>query len=240
MIATPLAGRGRRAVLANVVVGGLAATTTAVAWRRWGGARSTLAASATVAAATLVEKLGTTTGVPFGRYAYSGALRPRVAGVPMAVPAAWFVMALPARETAHAVLGPSSPVSSRVALGAAGLTAWDLFLDPQMTAEGHWQWRRPGRYRGIPATNFLGWFATSLALMILLESVLPPAEAADPAAVALYAWMAVMQTLGFALFFRDPLVAVVGGLAMLPLAVVAARRAGLVTPLRARRGGGDG
>jgi putative membrane protein len=35
--------------------------------------------------------------------------------------------------------------------------------------------------------------------------------------------MSVMQTLGFARYFRDPLVAAVGGAAMLPTAVIAAR-----------------
>ncbi len=54
----------------------------------------------------MVERVGTTTGWPFGRYTYTGRLRPAVAGVPIVVPAAWWAMALPAREVAHAVLGP--------------------------------------------------------------------------------------------------------------------------------------
>ncbi len=33
-----------------------------------------------------------------------------------------------------------------------------------------------------------------------------------------YAFMAVMETVGFARYFRDPLVAAVGGAAMLPIA----------------------
>src|SRR5262245_51193784 len=57
MVATPLLPRGRRAVAASCVVGGLAATTAVAAARRWGPERA-LAAFATVAAATtLVEKL---------------------------------------------------------------------------------------------------------------------------------------------------------------------------------------
>ena len=59
---------------------------------------------------------------------------------------------VPAREAAHAALGRrSTPGLRAVALGAAALTAWDLFLDPQMTAEGYWRWDRRGRYRGHPA-----------------------------------------------------------------------------------------
>ena len=87
MVITPLLPRGRRALAASVVVGGLAATTGAAAQRRWGTERA-LAAFATVATATtLIERIGTTTGLPFGRYRYTGALRPTVAGVPAAGPA---------------------------------------------------------------------------------------------------------------------------------------------------------
>jgi hypothetical protein len=58
--------------------------------------------------------------------------------------------------------------------------------------------------------------------MAALEALLPPTAAmADAALVGEYGWMAVMQTLGFAAFFGDPTVAVVGGAAMLPPAAVA-------------------
>ena len=61
--------------------------------------------------------------------------------------------------------------------------------------------------------------------MALLEVVLPPqGRARRRAPSATYGWMAVMQTLGFAVFFRDPLVALVGGAAMLPVALVAGSR----------------
>ncbi len=224
MIATPLVRRGCRAGLSNAVIGGLSLTTLSTAMSRWGGARAVIALATTAGATTVVEKVGTTTGVPFGRYGYTSALRPQVAGVPVAVPLAWFAMALPARETAHAVLGHRSTRAGRVLLGAACLTAWDLFLDPQMTAEGYWAWSSPGRYRGIPAVNFLGWFVTGLGVMAMLEAALPPGPAPDAGAVLIYAWMAVMQTLGFALFFRDPVVALAGGAAMVPLALAAARQ----------------
>ena len=137
-------------------------TSGAAAARRWGRPRAVAAAATIAAATTAIERLGTTTGRPFGRYRYSGALRPTVAGVPALVPLAWFAMALPAREVAHAALGSRSNPWARMALGAAALTAWDLFLDPQMAAEGYWRWDGPGRYRGIPLTNYAGWLATSV------------------------------------------------------------------------------
>ena len=229
MIATPLLPQGGRArrVLSSVVVVGSFATTTANAVRRWGGTRASTAAAVTAVGTTAVERVGTLTGLPFGRYAYTAALQPQVAHVPAIVPLAWFAMGLPAREAAHAALGARSTPVTRIALGSAALTAWDLFLDPQMVGEGYWVWARRGLYRGIPMSNFAGWFLTGLAVMALFEITLPPADRstdADGPLVAEYGYMAVMETIGFAKYFRDPLVAAVGGLAMLPIGAVAATR----------------
>jgi putative membrane protein len=229
MIATPLARRGGpvRRALSTVVVGGLFATTTSAAQRRWGPTRTAAAAGATTAVTAVVERVGTASGVPFGGYHYTAALRPQVRGVPAIVPMAWFAMALPARETAHRVLGVRSDPLRRITLGALALTAWDLFLDPQMVGEGYWEWSKPGRYRGIPLSNFVGWFITGLGVMTLLEVLLPPDEGggADPELVGEYAVMAAMETVGFAVFFRDRLVAAVGGIGMVPIAAAATAQA---------------
>ncbi len=226
MIATPLLPQGGRArrVLSSAVVIGSFTTTTANAVRRWGGRRAGTAAAATAIGTTAVERVGTATGFPFGRYDYTCALKPQVAHVPAIVPLAWFALGLPARETAHAALGTRSTPASRIVLGSAALTAWDLFLDPQMVGEGYWRWAKRGVYRGIPLTNYLGWFITGLGVMALLEAALPPADDprdADGALVGEYAYMGVMETIGFARYFRDPVVAIVGGLGMLPVAAAA-------------------
>jgi uncharacterized membrane protein len=248
MIATPLLprrGRGRR-ILSSVVVVGMWTTTTADAVRRWGAARAGAAAVSTAVATGVVERIGTRTGFPFGRYAYTDALQPQIAHVPVIVPLAWFGMGLPAREVAHTALGGASTPSRRIALGAAAMTAWDLFLDPQMVGEGYWAWQRRGLYRTIPMTNYLGWFATGIGIMTVFEMVLPvgrhggertadgTADASDSShdvrLAGWYGYMSVMQTLGFARYFRDPLVALVGGLGMIPIAAAAAARV-----IRARR-----
>ena len=227
MVATPLARQrgATRRTLASAVIGGLAVTTASRAAERWGAARAATATAAVVVATTGVERIGSLTGVPFGRYRYTGALQPSVAGVPMIVPLAWFGMAVPSREVAHAALWQRSTPLRRIALGAIALTAWDVFLDPQMVGEGYWSWRRDGRYRGIPLTNFAGWLLTSLGVMALLEVTLPPRPGeTDTTLVSEYASMAAMETVGFAAFFRDRVVAVSGGAAMLPFAVVAGIR----------------
>jgi uncharacterized membrane protein len=247
MIATPLNRQGgpNRRWLSSVVVSGLALTTGAISARRWGAGRVGVAAVTVGGATAAVERIGTGTGVPFGGYEYTGALRPQIAGVPAIVPLAWFAMAVPAREAATAALDsigrPSTP-ATRIVAGAAALTAWDLFLDPQMVGEGYWRWFRRGAYRGIPLSNFLGWFLTGLGVMAVLELVLPPGRAgADPVAsspteaptggsptagaspelVGVYATMAVMETIGFAAYFKDRLVALVGGVGMLVPALLA-------------------
>ena len=229
MVATPLLPQGGRArkVLSTVVVVGSFATTTANAVRRWGVGRAGTAAAATAVATTIVERVGTATGVPFGRYAYTRALQPQIAHVPAIVPLAWFALGLPARETAHAALSARSTTATRMAVGSAALTAWDLFLDPQMVGEGYWRWAKRGVYRGIPLSNYAGWFVTGLGVMALLEALLPPAPEprdADGALVGEYVYMGVMETIGFARYFRDPVVAVVGGIGMLPVATAAVAR----------------
>ncbi|MEO1058988.1 MAG: carotenoid biosynthesis protein, partial [Actinomycetota bacterium] len=135
MIATPLCAHGGRArqVLSTVVVAGSFTTTLANAADRWGWRRAGVAAAATTLATTVVERVGSTTGWPFGRYRYTGRLRPTIGGVPVIVPMAWFALGVPAREVASAV---TQQPARRLAVGAAALTAWDAFLDPQMVGEG--------------------------------------------------------------------------------------------------------
>jgi putative membrane protein len=203
----------------------LAGATLSAALRAWGTKRAMVALATIVGTTGVIEKLGSETGRPFGRYRYTGALQPSLTGVPALVPLAWFAMALPARETAHAALGRRSSPMARIVCGSLALTAWDLFLDPQMVAEGYWRWERPGSYRGIPAVNYAGWFLTGLGLMAALELAVPPRAAAGPEPLSgLYAWMGAMETLGFGVFSRDRTAAAAGGLGMLPIAAVALGR----------------
>lgn len=225
MIVTPFvpAGGTIRRLLTSATVAGLAVTTAGSTAARWGRTRTAGSLSAICTITHAVESFGVRTAVPFGRYAYRPALQPQIAGVPAAVPVAWFAMAIPAREVAHVALGGHSTPLRRVVVGAVALTAWDVFLDPQMTAEGYWNWSRGGRYRGIPATNFLGWMITGLAIMAILETLLPPGEPSPPLVVQ-YGAVGAMEAAAFATFFGDRTVAVAGSVAMLPLAAAALAR----------------
>lgn len=138
--------------------------TRAVGWR-W------LAALALTYAISLgAELLGTSTGVPFGAYAYSRSLEPFwFDHVPIAIPVSWFTMALPAYVLVTRRV--AKPVGAILA-AAALLTTWDLVLDPAMSgATSYWRWAEPGPYYGMPWINLAGWMLTGTAIMAGLELI---------------------------------------------------------------------
>ena len=218
-VVTPLFDKGERELPTTVVVVLLAmaaacATASSVGWLR-----AVLAVGAATAIGFAVEAVGTRTGLPFGEYRYTDALRPHLLGVPIVVALAWAAMGLPAWAVAGRLV---EAVPGRIALGAVALTGWDLFLDPQMVAEGFWTWPGGGAYRGIPLSNFAGWLAVSALLMAAFAGIAPVAR--SRVAVAAYLLMSVMEVLGFLLFFGDAVVAVLGGLVCVPLGLAALTR----------------
>jgi putative membrane protein len=161
-----------------------------------------------------VELAGVATGRPFGHYTYSGKLGPRIGGVPLLAAAAWAMMARPAWVAAGLI---DRRPAARVPLAAAALTAWDVFLDPRMAREGYWSWPGGGRYEGIPASNFAGWLATGAGVYALWSLIDPgddPASGEGDGALALYAWTWAGEAFANAVFWRQPRVALAGGLAM--------------------------
>jgi putative membrane protein len=215
-------------------------------------------AAALVAVATgggfAIEALGVATGFPFGSYDYSGELGPKLAGVPLIIPLAWTWMAWPAWLAATRLTGGDAgdprtggarpghrggrfPVR-RIALAAVGLAAWDLFLDPQMVAEGYWVWRDatpalPG-LPGIPVSNYLGWLLFAVLMMSALRPLAGPAVATtdgrDGPMFALWLWTYFSSVLAHAVFLDLPASALWGAVGMSVAAVPLA-----VTLLRSRR-----
>ena len=182
-----------------------------------------------------VEACGVTTGFPFGGYDYAGMLGPKLLGVPLVIPLAWTWMAWPAWLVAVRLVRGAA---ARVAVAGVALAAWDLFLDPQMVAEGHWTWLHtspalPG-VPDIPVGNYLGWLAVAVAMMALLSAVggdrVRRTGRADSPMYALYLWTYAASLLAHAVFLRLPASAGWGGLGMGLVAVPLA-----VTLIRARR-----
>jgi len=227
-ICYPLSSGSTRAALtvSTVLIGYIISTTHALVTR---GPRVALAL---VGTATLggfaVEAVGVATGFPFGAYDYSGELGPRLLGVPLIIPLAWTWMAWPAWLAA---LRLARATPARVAIAAFGLAAWDLFLDPQMVAEGYWRWQHPTPalpgVPGVPIGNYLGWLGFALLLMAALAAAGGRAaktpDAADAPIIALWFWTYASSVLAHAVFLGLPASAAWGGalmgLAVLPLAV---------------------
>lgn len=175
------------------------------------------------------EAVGVATGWPFGAYSYTGTLGPEIVGVPAVVPMAWVMMAWPALVVARTLARRPLAV---IALGAAALTAWDLFLDPQMVDAGHWIWANPDPglplIADVPLTNYAGWLLVSTAMMAVLHTALPRHDEPSAPAAALYLWVYFSSVLAHLVFFGLPGSAITGGLVMgavaVPFAVVLARR----------------
>jgi uncharacterized membrane protein len=124
-------------------------------------------------------------------------------------------------------------------VGAAALTAWDVFLDPQMVAAGHWTWFDPTPalplVPGIPLTNYAGWLLVSVLVMAVLARTLRRERGPSAPGAALYLWVYFSSVLGHLVFFGLPGSAVTGGVLMgavaVPFAVTLWRRRRI--PLRA-------
>ncbi|WP_254715796.1 carotenoid biosynthesis protein [Actinomadura sp. NAK00032] len=211
--------------LTGVVVVLLAGSAVAFAAGRDGPGRAVGAFGAAMAVGYTAEWIGVRAGFPFGEYSYTSLLRPQLGGVPVIVAAAWGGMGLAAHAVATAIVRESG--LKRWVAGALALTAWDLFLDPQMLRLGLWKWADEGPYRGVPISNFAGWLVVSLLVMGVIDVIVGRcAAAASGGLVAIYGVMTVMETLAFAAVFEPPDrgVAVAGGAAMGTFAVLAWRR----------------
>lgn len=197
----------------KAIVGLLLGASTADAVAARGAARGGALVGSAAALGFATELAGVATGRPFGHYTYSSLLGRKLGGVPLAAAAAWAMMARPAWVVAGLI---SRRRTARIALAAGALTAWDVFLDPRMVREGYWTWPAGGRYEGVPASNYLGWFATGagvFAVWSLIDADDDPCHDGD-GALLLYSWTWVGELVANVFIWRRPRVAAAGGAAM--------------------------
>lgn len=218
---------------ALVVAAFLAASLLAAAARSGPAYAAAIAGTGLVVGA-VAEAVGVATGVPFGDYAYTDRLGPRLLDVPLVVPLAWAMMAYPAWRVAETLAGRRA---MRVLVAALALAAWDVALDPQMVGFGFWDWPGGGPYEDVPLSNFAGWVVVGVVLFALWTLLEPrraphrPDAVADGLGLLLYAWTWLGETVAHLVFWGRPAAALATFACMGALAVPAlvrwSRRHGL-------------
>ncbi|MCL2534262.1 MAG: carotenoid biosynthesis protein [Nocardiaceae bacterium] len=158
------------------------------------------------------EMLGTATGFPYGCYEYAtGRLGWAIADVPAVVPFAWTAGFYPVWCAASLITRRRLP---RIALTTAGVAGWDLYLDPQMVADGQWHWcvtdaGLPG-IEHIPLTNYAGWVVVAAVMAVLVDlldrRLAPTAVVSgrDAVPIALFLWTWLGSALAHAVFLDAP------------------------------------
>ena len=180
------------------------------------GRRGLACCAAAAVIGLLAEVVGTHTGVPFGHYRYAGTLGPQIGGAPLVVALAWTMMAWPAALVARLLAGSAV---ARVFVGAWALASWDVFLDPQMVAAGHWRWATPSPHLPgvgtVPLTNLAGWLAVSALISVVAQWLLRPMRPADDTWMfGMFLWTYASSVLALAAFLHLWWAALWGALGM--------------------------
>lgn len=128
----------------------------------------------------LIEHIGATTGFPFGAYTYTDVLQPQVLGVvPLAIPFAWLLIVPAAAGAGEHILQKEPPgagsdlrlSATRLLTAASFALLLDVTIEPfAVNINRYWVWSEPelSGYYGIPASNFVAWWFTSLLLAAVL------------------------------------------------------------------------
>lgn len=228
-IAWPLAATAGRERLSIAVVVVLSAFCVTHAGLLLGVARAAAMLALTAVPGLAAEIVGVRTGVPFGRYAYSDVIGPRLADVPLVVGLAWTMLCWPAALAARRL---ASRPAARLVLAAWATTALDLFLDPQLVALGAWTWRDPEPHLpgvpDVPLTNYAGWLLVTVVLQAALLGLLARPDVhrtgsrgmiTDVPGLVLYLWFCVSWVVALAVFLGQPAAAGWGALAAGSVAV---------------------
>lgn len=237
MIAVPIGlwtlGEGSTPILMLTAVSLQAAAVASILGRSWGWTY-TLCIFVTLAfLGWLLEAIGTTTGYPFGAYSYTERLQPQIAHVPLLIPLAWFMMLPVSWAVASAIKqqqpeGKSSHYGvSFILLAAVAMTAWDLFLDPQMVLWRFWVWEEVSTftYFGIPWLNYLGWLVGSAAITAIVVYLIRPDWSRLPLRPLLLVYTITwfLETFGLLFFWGLAGPALVGGIVIGILLILAWR-----------------
>ena len=134
MLSLPLLGwiLGEGYLLRGMSVGVLmqSAAVLVILYNAWGLARTLKTVVLVAGLSYFAELLGSSSGIPFGKYHYTDILQPQIAGVPLLIPLAWMMMLPPAWAIAQIILGKDKTVYHKVHKGAQRKTfkspSWDF------------------------------------------------------------------------------------------------------------------
>jgi uncharacterized membrane protein len=140
------------------------------------GRRGLLAGAGVFTLAWLVEHLGETTGLLFGRYSYTELLQPQIWGVvPVPITCAWLMVALGSWQLAQRV----APGRGQALAAATLVVLLDLQIETIATrVHPYWIWVDSGPYYGVPSVNFAMWWVVGLAMAFLMRALVPRRPAA--------------------------------------------------------------
>lgn len=169
------------------------------------------------------ELVGTTTGFPFGTYAYTDWLGPKILGhVPYFIPLSWFAMSILSLDLARRVVRGRY---GRILVATLFMVCWDVALDPAMSrAFPFWVYPGGGFFYGMPLSNWIGWFGVSLVIMSGYEFIgggLPASNRWAPVIYLLNGLFPLLLSLLYGLYGAF----VIGAVALsLPLLAIRLRR----------------
>ena len=120
------------------------------------------------------ENIGVRTGFPFGRYAFTPLMGPKLFVVPILLGVAYIGMTYLSWVLARIVLGAIHGTSAVCdlafvpAFAALIMVSWDVSQEPVWsTVLRLWIWRDGGPYFGVPLSNFFGWYLTVFVIFQL-------------------------------------------------------------------------
>ena len=200
--------------MSSLLLAMLGLTAASWLWLTYGAPGGALGALLFVLGLSL-EYVGVITGVPFGRYSYTGVLVPGLpGGVPVAIGFAWLLIVVAGLFTArrlvkyralsteyrvhmqHSVLATRYSLLATSFLGALLAVGLDMLLEPvAYHVKGYWVWLEDGPgYYGVPWSNFATWFVAAFVMNLVVSTTLPRKE-------VLWGWVPVaLYTMNVILF----------------------------------------
>ncbi len=171
------------------------------------------------------EIVGVNVGIPFGRYKYVSLIAPRVLGVPLSVPIMWGFYAYLTYLIASSIIIRKDIIGIflRVTYASLLMVTLDLAMDPFMASKIQaWLWLGGWgpTWFGIPASNFIGWFIVSFAILFTHEVV--AGNSSSPRAVVLaipYVCLVMYFTSFIGSELAAPIAALLVALLSIPIAI---------------------